>query len=433
MKTLYTKLLRYLYTLIYCAAVPLILVLGGNARRIRRWPERFGFIKKMPESSQSIWVHAVSMGETLAALPLIKALIKNYPNYHVIVTSGTASGSEQVLKHLKDTVLHTYVPLDIPSCVKRFLKRAQVKCCIILETELWPNLLLCTQRQDIPIILANARLSGRSAETYQRMSTLTRAMLDTYFKVIAQSELDGERLLKLGLDPSRLVIGGNIKFDMEMPDSLLAKGAELRKEWHTENRPTLIAASTHETEEEIVLEALKIMRQHIPNLLLVLVPRHPERFAKVKKLCETHGFQSVLRSQKQIPTEMTDIILGDTMGELRLLYATGDVAFVGGSLVPIGGHNLIEPAVVGLPVLTGPHLDNFIEIRNILIEAEVAEIIDDGDSLAGAAITLFLNPGLRQEIGERAQAVVAKNQGALQRHLEWIAKTLAPSSQPRGE
>ena len=429
---LFAKFSRLVYTFLHYLCLPAILLrlLWRSRYTIgyrQRWNERFGYIKRVTETEASIWIHAVSVGEANAAIPLIKELIVRYPQYTIVVTTTTPTGSAQVVQHLKDEVTHVYAPYDVPWVVNRFLRRSRTKLCIIMETEIWPNILHCCRKNNIPIFLANARLSERSRLRYQLIATLTKAMLKSYSMVAAQGLLDGERLLSLGLDPKRLMISGNIKFDIKIPSQLVEEGSALRKEWNAQNRPIFIAASTHEGEEEIILDAFKRIREQLPETLLILVPRHPDRFMRVERLCKDRNFKLVLRSLNQLPDQDSDnILLGDTMGELLLLYAASDIAFVGGSLVPIGGHNLIEPAAIGLPVLTGPHLHNFTEISRLLQNAGTAQIIQDAKSIASAVIALFSATELHNKMSTRAREVISANSGALEKHLEWIEKNFPP-------
>lgn len=428
---LFAKLTRFIYTLLHYLCLPAILVrlLWRSRYSIgyrQRWNERFGYIKRVTETEASIWIHAVSVGEANAAIPLIKELIVRYPQYTIVVTTTTPTGSAQIIQHLKGEVTHVYAPYDVPWVVNRFLRRSRTKLCIIMETEIWPNILHCCLKNNVPIFLANARLSERSRLRYQFVATLTKTMLKSYSMVAAQGLLDGERLLSLGLDPKRLMISGNIKFDIKIPNQLVEDGVALREEWTTQNRPIFIAASTHEGEDEIILDSFKRIREQLPNTLLILVPRHPDRFMRVERLCKSRNFKLVLRSLNQLPDKDTHILLGDTMGELLLLYAASDIAFVGGSLVPIGGHNLIEPAAVGLPVLTGPHLHNFTEISRLLQNAGTAQIIHDAKSMASAVIALFSAKELHNKMSIRAREVIAANSGALEKHLEWIENNFPP-------
>ena len=420
--------MRVIYTVIYYLIMPFILLrLLWRSRHTadyrKRWNERFGFVPYLV-GKDSIWIHAVSVGETLAAIPLIKALVEQYAaQFQIIVTTTTPTGSALVTKNLDKKVLHVYAPFDVPFAVSRFLRRSRVKLCVIMETELWPNLLAMCSGKKIPVLLANARLSERSALRYQFIPELTRQMLSTYHTVAAQGVLDGERYLHLGLDPKKLVITGNIKFDLQIPDELILQGKAIKK-CIGESRRVLIAASTHDGEEAIILNAFQKIRQEIPNLFLMLAPRHPDRFQKIADLCRQTHFKISTRSQQEPINQDTDILLVDTIGELQMIYAAADIAFVGGSLVPIGGHNLIEPAALGLPILTGPNLHNFTEISKLLQNAGAAQIVTDALSIADAVIALCSAKELREKISKCAKETIEANRGALQKHLECIERCL---------
>lgn len=424
--------MRVIYTGIYYLAIPFIFLrLLWRSRHTKayrkRWSERIGLIPPVTTGKQSIWIHAVSVGETIAAIPLIEAMIKQYPTYTILVTSTTPTGSALVEKRLGKSVHHCYAPFDTPTSVHRFLQRANAALCIIMETELWPNLFHGCKKHQIPIILANGRLSERSANRYKKIPKVTKSMLQSCHRLIAQGSKDGERYVSLGLDPKKLVISGNIKFDMVISESVIAQGKALRQQLG-ENRLALIAASTHEGEEKIILTAFNTIRETIPNLLLILVPRHQDRFDKVHDLCTTQHYAIARRSLKDKLTEQTDILLVDTIGELRMIFAAGDIAFVGGSFAPIGGHNFIEPAALGLPLLSGPHLHNFTEISQLLIGAGALQIVKTATALAKATIDLCESETLRKKIGDQAKATIEANKGALNTHLLCIKESLIESN-----
>ncbi len=416
--------MRYLYTFILTAALPFVLLrlywrsLKQMGYR-KNWSERFANIKAIPANDKVIWLHAVSVGEVIAATPLIKNILKKYPQHHLVITTTTPTGRAQVQQRFGDAVISLYLPYDLPLIVKRFLKRIHPEIAIIMETELWPNLLYYTAKRHIPLLLANARLSLRSMKGYQHIASLTEQMLQNFTNIAAQSDLDGSHFLQLGANPDKLFISGNIKFDLQLPEGIQQKGLQLKHDYG--NRPTFIAASTHETEEEVILDAFKNIQQQHPNTLLILVPRHPDRFNKVAKLCKSHGFTVARRSLKQMPTIDTSIMLGDTMGEMMLFYAASDVAFVAGSLCQVGGHNLIEPAALKLPLLTGPNLHNFEAISELLKKANALKIVDNATDIASAVNELFNDETQRIALGQRALAVSESNTGALKRHLQWIS------------
>ena len=415
--------MRYLYVLIYYLALPLILLhtlwRSWHEKGYRhRLYERFGYIKTFPSDNRSIWLHAVSIGEVITVVPLVKSLLKSYPHYFLMITTTTPAGALQIRKNFKDDVHHVYLPYDLPGSVNRFLTRIRPRLAILIETELWPNLLHYTHKRNIPILLANARLSERSFRGYQKIASIAGKMLRQISCVAAQSPMDGDYFVRLGLPKDRLLITGNIKFDLNLPLSLIHEGKLLRKSWG--EHLILITASTHEREETFILETFRRLRIAFSNALLILVPRHPSRFPKVARLCESAGFSIVRRSLQQLPTKKTDIILGDTIGELCLLYAASDVAFVGGSLVPVGGHNLIEPAAIRLPIITGSHLQNFVSMSKLLKKEKALVIVKDSESFYHAVARLFKNPKERSALGERAYQVSISNTGATSRHMRWI-------------
>lgn len=424
----FSHLQRYLYTAAYYLVTPALLLriwwrsIRYNCKYRDRWWQRFGLVPHL-NTQKVIWVHAVSMGETLAAVPLVKALLSQYHHFQIVITTTTPTGAMQASKHFGDTVLALYTPYDLPGCVNRFLGRIHPNLGVILETELWPNLLAACARRQIPLMLANARLSARSCRGYRKIAALARQMVNHFSIVAAQSQLDGQRFLDLGLAPQKLLVTGNIKFDIEIPADLTIRAQTLRQQWG-ESRPVWVAASTHEGEESVLLEALKKVRTFFPDLLFILIPRHPERFTKVRQLCAQSGFKVAVRSQKESITAATEILLGDTLGELMLFYAAADMAFVGGSLVEVGGHNLIEPAILGVAIVTGPHLHNFADISRLLVEAEAAKVVKEADSLSNTVLEWLRDPIKKIQVGEKGRQAVLANTGALTKHLSWIAATM---------
>ncbi len=411
-----TTTMRFIYTFIFYLLVPLILLrLLWRGRQSpaywQRWAERFGFcpILSVP---QNLWIHAVSMGEVQAAVPLIQALRTRFPEQSILVTTMTPTGSQRVREVFGDSVWHVYLPYDLPGAIARFLARTQPRLLILMETELWPNLLSACRARSIPVILANARLSARSAAGYQHIAGLTRKMLANVTAVAAQTEVDAARFIELGASPTKVHVTGSIKFDTRLPADVSEKAVLLRCQWGTE-RAVWIAASTHEGEEAAVLDAFSELKQAFNQLLLMLVPRHPERFNRVAALCQQRGFLVARRSAGDVSPK-TDIYLGDTMGELPLLYVACDVAFVGGSLVPIGGHNLLEPAAVGLPVIMGPHVFECAEICRRLLEAQAAHQVNDAMQLAKAVKMYLSDATLKRQTGEKGRLFVTKNRGALE-------------------
>jgi|WetSurMetagenome_2_1015567.scaffolds.fasta_scaffold17386_2 3-deoxy-D-manno-octulosonic-acid transferase len=386
----------------------------------KRWSERFGFFKSF-SSHQRIWIHAVSFGEVQASVPLIKALQQKYSSYDFLITTMTPTGAQQAKTLFGETITHLYLPYDLWHASFLFVDRTKPTLGIIIETELWSNLFHACKKRHIPLFLINARLSEKSFQKYQQfIPSLTKQTLKCLTHIAAQTIDDKRRLEQLGAN--NINITGNLKFDIEISNSIFEKATELRKD--IENRPIWIAASTHEGEETIILNVHRQIQRTIPNVLLVLVPRHPERFNQIFQLCEQREFKTSRRSLSQKISEKTDIYLGDTMGELLILYAAADVAFVGGSLIPRGGHNLIEPAMLGKPILTGQFVFNFTDITKHLLETNAAVQILDEQQLVKNVLFLLINPFDRQQMGYRGKTFVESNRGALEKVLKLISVIL---------
>lgn len=423
--------LRALYTLIFRLAMPAILARLWWRGRVapayrQRVAERFGLGDKLPPGS-TLWLHAVSVGEFIAAVPLIRRLQQSYPDHQLLITTTTPTGAERVRATFGDQVFHRYLPYDLPGAMARFIDRTQPALAVMMETEIWPNLYHACRRRHIPLVLVNARMSARSARGYARLASLSRDTLRCLSAVAAQSEADRERLIALGAFAERVEVTGSIKFDLELASDLQDRAVVLRESLGA-GRPVWIAASTHDGEDEIVLDAFAKLREQVPTALLVLVPRHPERFDAVAELCLRRQLSVVRRSEGAGCVADTQVFLGDTMGELMVFYAAADVAFVGGSLVATGGHNPLEPAALGLPVLMGPHTFNFAEITRWLAQAGGLQTVQDASSLAQAVTQLLQNEHNRQVMGEAARTLVAQNRGALARVMTLLARQRPNSS-----
>lgn len=422
--------MRYLYSaLLYCLLPFVLLRMLWRSRRAvgyrQRLGERLGCFEPRAElTAPAVWVHAASVGETLAAAPLIEALMLSYPDYQLVVTTTTPTGSEQVRALFGERVFHVYVPWDTPAAVRGFLRRTRPRLLLIMETELWPNMLNYSRAAGCQIVLANARLSARSARGYGRLGGFTRQLLANVDTAACQAPADGERLLSLGLPAAALKVIGNIKFDLELGEELRARAAALRESLASGQRPVLVAASTHAGEEEQILAAFARVRQQFGNCLLVLVPRHPERFEEVYALCVRAGWGVLRRSVGTSPTMSDDVLLGDTMGELLLLLGTATIAVMGGSLVERGGHNVLEAAAWGVPVVTGPHMTNFTAIGELLTEAGAMLLLDAPDQLGDCLLDLLGDSGRRQKMGAAGRQVVAANRGATQRLLTLVEERL---------
>ena len=419
---------RPLYTALFYLGLPLVAIrLWLRARKAPAYAKRIGerFSYGMPTLQPGgIWVHAVSVGESIAAAPMIRALLQRYPQLPITVTCMTPTGSEriQALFANEPRIQHCYLPYDLPCAAARFLDRAQPKLAVIMETELWPNHIHQCAERGIPVALANGRLSERSARGYGRFLKLTAPMLAEMSLFAVQTETEAQRFRDLGARPETVEVTGSIKFDLTIDPQLLQRAAELRGQWQALERPVWIAASTHEGEDEVVLDAHRRLLANHPDALLILVPRHPERFNSVFELCQREGFATLRRSTGANVDAQTSILLGDTMGELLFLYALADSAFVGGSLVANGGHNLLEPAALAKPVLSGPHLFNFLDIAAQLREAGALAEVDDAEGLAVEVQRLFELPRDAQRMAEAGLAVMRRNQGALQRLLDGLAR-----------
>lgn len=420
---------RHLYSLLLHLALPVILLrLVWRAWKApayaRRVGERFAFGAGRLKPG-GIWVHAVSVGESIAAAPMIRALMERHPDLPMTVTCMTPTGSERIRAMFGDRVQHCYLPYDFPWAASRFLSRLQPRLAVIVETELWPNHIHQCARRGIPVALANGRLSERSARGYARFAGLTAPMLGELDWLAIQTATEAERFRVLGARPERVSVTGSIKFDLTIDPELAPRARALRAEWGASERPVWIAASTHEGEETQVLAAHRQLLGERPDALLILVPRHPERFAGVHELCRREGFATVRRSRSEPVGADTQVLLGDTMGELLFLYALADVALVGGSLIQRGGHNPLEPAALGLPVLSGPHRFNFAEIGDQLEQAGALRTVADAGSLRGAVGELFGRAEERQRMGQAGLAVLAANQGALNRLLDGLDQLIA--------
>lgn len=420
---------RTLYSLILHLALPFIFLrLLWRAWRApaygRRIGERFAF--GLPAMRPGgIWIHAVSLGESIAAAPLIRELLARYPELPITVTSMTPTGSERIQALFGERIQHCYLPYDLPWACARFQAHLQPCLAVVMETELWPNHIHACHRRGVPVALANARLSERSARGYARFARLTAPMLAELSLIAVQTEAEAERFRQLGARPACVEVTGSIKFDLSVDASLPMRATELRASWGAQARPVWIAASTHAGEDEVVLAAHRQLLAEHADALLILVPRHPERFEQVFQLCRREGFATVRRSSAEAVAAGVQVMLGDTLGELLFLYALADLAFVGGSLVANGGHNLLEPAALGKPLLSGPHLFNFLEIAAQLREAGALLEVEGADQLHAALRLLCADAAEARRLAQAGLGVLRANQGALARLLGGLERLLA--------
>lgn len=417
---------RALYTLVYFLLLPALIIRlwwrgrlnPGYRQRIR---ERFGLLPHRPPAG-GIWVHAVSVGETLAAEPLIRALQQRYPHRPIIMTTTTPTGSEQVKRLFGERVFHMFLPYDIPVFWRSFLNALTPELLIVMETELWPNLMAACEQRRIPVLLANARLSDKSARGYARFHALFRPVLKRVDRVAAQYQADARRFLQLGLPEEKLTVTGSIKFDVQIPDDALQQGLILRQQWG-EERTVLALASGHAGEDEQLLADFVELEQAFPGLLLLLIPRHPERFDEVVNAARQNGLRVQRRSQGETSMD-TQVYLADSMGEMMQLLAAADWVLMGGSLIPHGGHNPIEPAALGKATLIGPWHHNFASVVETLKKAGALQVLQTDQALAPQLIEYLSQPNLKQSMGEAGLQTVSDNRGAVAALMQNISELI---------
>lgn len=430
---------RYCYTVLFNLCVPwLVLHLLWRSRRLpayrQRLEERFGYVARRDAAQPCIGLHAVSVGEIMAAKPLIKALLRE-TTVQVWITTTTPTGSAMLEQWFSSEmhsgrVLHSYLPYDLPDSIGRFLRRVQPCLWLVMETEIWPNWYRACAKRRIPLLLVNARLSAKSLRGYQQVGGLIRSTLADVSTLVARSAADADAFQQLGMNPARILVGGNVKFDLSVPDGLAAQAQHLRQSWG--NSPVWVAGSTHEGEEKQILVVYQQLRQSLPDLKLVIVPRHPQRFAEVFALCQQwatlHDWQVIRRSESATLPETADIVLGDTLGELLMWYALADVAFIGGSLVEHGGHNPLEAAVWGVPIVTGRYTTNFADMFPDLCRSGGAIRVDGLVQLQQAVLMWLQDDDARHCAGKQARQFVLTHQGATATIMQCVHNYLAHRS-----
>ena len=422
---------RNLYTALFCLLLPVYfarLCWKGlsNKEYFLRWSERLGYSSELPSKDKSIiWIHAVSVGEVNASMPLLRSLINDYPYCEILVTTTTPTGSKLLIERLGNKIKHQYLPVDIPFFIHSFLNKWNPKILILLETEIWPNLINICKSRGIYSALVNARLSEKSKKNYLYYSPLIKPVLEKIDLILTQFESDKRRFQEI-VERKDINTCGNLKFDQDVPTELEDISKSIKQDWSIDGkyRPTLIAASTHESEEEEVLKAFKQILKSSPNALLILVPRHLERFDKVKKLINSSGLILASRSKKDEVKKSTQVLLGDTIGELNFLYSLSDVAFVGGSLIDHGGQNLLEPAAQSLALLSGPSLRNFSDISEQLIKKDGLTVIRNAQELSDEFVQLINNQDKLQKRGQASLEVFMENRGALKKIIGYLHKPL---------
>ena len=410
---------RNLYTALFSLLLPvyfLRLCWKGLSNReyLYRWSERLGLSKNKPSVGKNIiWIHAVSVGEVNASMSLLRKLIEDFPNFEILVTTTTPTGSKLLLEKLAGKIKHQYLPVDIPFFINLFLKRWKPKMMVLIETEIWPNLISICKKEGVYSALVNARLSEKSKINYLRYSALIRPALDSLDLILAQFESDKSRFTEITAKEINLC--GNLKFDQKIPEELYEISKSIRQSWAIDGkfRPTLIASSTHEGEEEIILDAFKEIHKKLPNSLLILVPRHFERFNQVKRIIKNSGLSFATRSKKSEVANNVQVLLGDTIGELNFLYSLADVAFVGGSLIDHGGQNLLEPSAQSMALLSGPSLRNFSDISDQLIANKALKLVNDAEDISNEFLKLMKDELSLEARGKAALDVFNMNRGAL--------------------
>jgi 3-deoxy-D-manno-octulosonic-acid transferase len=415
-------MIRFVYTCFLYVLMPVIVLrLYWKSRRLpayrHRILERLTLERVKKKCPVDVWIHAVSLGEVVAATPLIDAMLAK--QWCVLVTTMTPTGSAQVIKHFKHQVLHQYLPYDLPWCLRRFFKKYHPRLGIVMETELWPNVIDQAKRESIPLLLINARLSDRAFKQYQKVDFVLQPVLNQLTAILAQSDEDARRFIRLGASEALVQVVGNMKFDVPLFFSEETVGRQLKARWGGA-RTVMIAASTHDNEEQQLLSHLPELKVGIPDLLLLLVPRHPERFQAVFQGSQRLGFKTGLRSQPETIDVHTEVVVVDSMGELLHFYQQSDYAFVGGSLVPIGGHNVLEPIALKVPVFCGPYMQNSKAICQALQVAGAITIVANIQELVGALTSMYQHPLLRQQQIKQASMVLESNRGTLARCMERI-------------
>jgi 3-deoxy-D-manno-octulosonic-acid transferase len=419
---------RRLYCALLWAALPLALLrLLWRARRqpeyLQHWAERFGRYAPAAKAP-TLWLHAVSVGETRAAAPIIKALRARYPRHQILLTHSTPTGRQTSRELFGDAVTRAYLPFDVPFAVERFLSHFKPVLGIILETELWPNLIHCARQRDTALALVNARMSARSAKRYAKFPGLTRSTLGALGYIAAQTEDDARRLRELG--GTHASVAGNVKFDFQPPPESSAITALIDS--HLLNTGhILLLASTRDEEEAIILDA--VHDKLPPGTLIILVPRHPQRFDQVATLLARRGIAFQRRSANEAVRASTRVLLGDSMGEMFAYYAACDVAFIGGSLLPLGGQNLLEACSMGKPAIVGPHTFNFEEATRLAVKAGAALRVNDAGELAAAAARLLGDAAQRERMGAAGREFVRAHQGATARIMRALEQLLPPDAQ----
>lgn len=420
---------RIFYTLLITLISPLALYALLKKRSDKpavgsRWKEYFGHVSPLKSIASTeddnrtvVWLHTVSVGEVLGATAFVRALKKRYPEVSVVMTTTTTTGAEQVGK-LGDLVEHRFMPLDFPWAIRRFIRTIQPNQLLIMETELWPNTLAVAKQMKVPVSVINARLSQRSAQRYQKLAAIGRFLARHIEHIYCLHQDDAKRFESLGFAATQVSVTGSLKFDIQVSEQVIEQGRKLRAALGVD-RPVWIAASTHQGEDEQLLEVHRQVITQLPNALMILVPRHPERFKSVAELVVSQGMTCVRRTYAQAVEAQTQVYLADTMGEMMTVMSASDVCFMAGSLLgdKVGGHNLLEPAALGLPTITGPSYFNFTDITQQLLQAKATTVCETPEQIATTLVGLLNNESERKAQGQSALQVVNRNRGSIDKTL----------------
>jgi len=423
----FVSIMRLIYTLLFYLLLPFVLARlywrGIKAPEYRkRWKERLALYQKQYPSNV-IWIHAVSVGEAEAVFQLTKHLKNKYPSDQFLLTTTTPTGSARVREVLGDSVIHVYLPYDLPCVINRFMSVFNPKIAIFMEKEIWPNIYAQCERKNIPVMIINARLSANSAKGYKKISALFSSALLSVDWIATQTEEDKQRFIEIGAKKENVSVEGNLKFDLSVDEATIQQARDIKNKLFAD-RFVWIVASTHEGEEDAIFELYPDLKQKIPQLLILIVPRHPERFEQVQKLAKKKQLKTCMRSTGGLCTVSTDVYIADTMGELKLLYGTADICFVGGSLVPVGGHNILEPAAIGIPIMFGPYMTNFKEIAKNVLELGAAIQCMNKEAIKNAVIHLYQDKSFRLDMASKAKIFIKANQGATVRIEDLISKRI---------
>lgn len=420
--------MRLFYSFLMYLLTPFILLrLWWKGRKLPAYRmqilERFS-LGELESKPVDVWLHAVSLGEVIAAIPLIDAMLEKH--WSILVTTMTPTGSERVKARFGDKVAHRYIPYDLPGVLKRFFRQVQPRIGIIMETELWPNLIDQAHAAKVPLVLANARLSERSLKGYMKFRVLFKPVLNQFSAILPQSDDDARRFITLGARKEIVQVLGNMKFDLQTNTIDSARFNELKSHWGSD-RTVVIAASTHDDEETRILSELPRLQKAIPDVILLIAPRHPERFQTVYQLSMHAGFNTGLRSDLDTVSSANEVVVLDCLGELLGLFQISDYAFVGGSLVPVGGHNVLEPIAMNVPVISGNQVHNFKTICQDLKEAEAIQIVSQADELIDSIIQLHQDKEFQRRMVENATAVLESNKGSVFKHLQKVESVMNPA------